>query len=416
MKSWITWGLMQTKKMAFDEKFYFVLFMLIGKSPLSRFKIPVDLPYSAMILTFVLFLIALVIKRPKIGRPNSAFFTMMLILFIIVSLSFLQSDFPTYALETIVLPNLMIFTAILLFVLFSVKSYQDCQDTLFYLFLFSLGLMFLGALSMVMSRNIQRLAVLGGGPNVYYRFMLQGAVTASYFAITKKWRVLAVLAMLVMIVFAFLTGSKGAMVTLIVTGLAITVAYILTVLKDFSWKRLGMIIAIILIVIVVSMVVLDVFSDIKTINRMLSVLDIERLLRQNTFNTRLSFIKTGYQMLQMRPVFGYGAGGFYHYSINLGEIISYPHNIIVELFSEHGLVGGLSFMLILLVFMFKTFRHLTTLPMDFKTSSILVTLFGLFVMYFTAAQFSGNLVDSRAVFWLMLMIDQSFHLFVRSST
>jgi O-antigen ligase len=407
MNVWIKSGLRLAKQIAFDEKFYFVLFMLIGKSPLSRFKIPIDMPYSAMIVFFGLFLVALLLKRPKAIVPKTWIFSLSLLMFLILSLSFLQSDFPTYALETIVLPNALIFSGILLFTVYSIKSKEDIENTLFYLFLLSFGLMLLGAVSIIVSQNVRRLAVLGGGPNVYYRFMLQGAVIASYFAIVKKWRVISIGLMLVMIVFAFLTGSKGAMVTLIITGVAMVGAYILVIMKEFSWKRLGMIVAIVLAVILVSTIVLDLFSDVKTINRMLSVLDIERLLKQNTFNTRLSFIKTGVDMLMMRPVFGYGAGGFYHYSLNLGEIISYPHNIIVELFSEHGFVGGLTFMTLLMVFVAMVLKNLTHSKKTFGIMSLMVTLFGLFVMYFTAAQFSGNLVDSRAVFWLFLMIDQT---------
>jgi O-antigen ligase len=407
MNVWIKSGLRLAKQIAFDEKFYFVLFMLIGKSPLSRFKIPIDMPYSAMIVFFGLFLVALLLKRPKAIVPKTWIFSLSLLMFLILSLSFLQSDFPTYALETIVLPNALIFSGILLFTVYSIKSKEDIENTLLYLFLLSFGLMLLGAVSIIVSQNVRRLAVLGGGPNVYYRFMLQGAVIASYFAIVKKWRVISIGLMLVMIVFAFLTGSKGAMVTLIITGVAMVGAYILVIMKEFSWKRLGMIVAIVLAVILVSTIVLDLFSDVKTINRMLSVLDIERLLKQNTFNTRLSFIKTGVDMLMMRPVFGYGAGGFYHYSLNLGEIISYPHNIIVELFSEHGFVGGLTFMTLLMVFVAMVLKNLTHSKKTFGIMSLTVTLFGLFVMYFTAAQFSGNLVDSRAVFWLFLMIDQT---------
>jgi O-antigen ligase len=407
MNVWIKSGLRLAKQIAFDEKFYFVLFMLIGKSPLSRFKIPIDMPYSAMIVFFGLFLVALLLKRPKAIVPKTWIFSLSLLMFLILSLSFLQSDFPTYALETIVLPNALIFSGILLFTVYSIKSKEDIENTLLYLFLLSFGLMLLGAVSIIVSQNVRRLAVLGGGPNVYYRFMLQGAVIASYFAIAKKWRVISIGLMLVMIVFAFLTGSKGAMVTLIITGVAMVGAYILVIMKEFSWKRLGMIVAIVLAVILVSTIVLDLFSDVKTINRMLSVLDIERLLKQNTFNTRLSFIKTGVDMLMMRPVFGYGAGGFYHYSLNLGEIISYPHNIIVELFSEHGFVGGLTFMTLLMVFVAMVLKNLTHSKKTFGIMSLMVTLFGLFVMYFTAAQFSGNLVDSRAVFWLFLMIDQT---------
>jgi O-antigen ligase len=407
MNVWIKSGLRLAKQIAFDEKFYFVLFMLIGKSPLSRFKIPIDMPYSAMIVFFGLFLVALLLKRPKAIVPKTWIFSLSLLMFLILSLSFLQSDFPTYALEAIVLPNALIFSGILLFTVYSIKSKEDIENTLLYLFLLSFGLMLLGAVSIIVSQNVRRLAVLGGGPNVYYRFMLQGAVIASYFAIVKKWRVISIGLMLVMIVFAFLTGSKGAMVTLIITGVAMVGAYILVIMKEFSWKRLGMIVAIVLAVILVSTIVLDLFSDVKTINRMLSVLDIERLLKQNTFNTRLSFIKTGVDMLMMRPVFGYGAGGFYHYSLNLGEIISYPHNIIVELFSEHGFVGGLTFMTLLMVFVAMVLKNLTHSKKTFGIMSLMVTLFGLFVMYFTAAQFSGNLVDSRAVFWLFLMIDQT---------
>jgi O-antigen ligase len=406
LKHWFDLGFAKAKQIAFDDKFYFALFMLIGKSPLSRFKIPIDVPYSAMMLFFALFVGTLLIKRPKLDIPKTGLFMLSLLVYLILSFSFLQSDFPTYALETIVLPNLMIFTGILLFTFFSIKSKADFEDTLFYMFLLSLGLMVLGALSIVTSQNIRRLAVLGGGPNVYYRFMLQGAVIASYFAIVKKWRIIAILSLLIMIVFAFLTGSKGAMVTLIITGVSLAVFYILVVMKEFSWKRLGMIVAIVLAVVLVSAVVLDVFGNVRTINRMLSVLDIERLLRQNTFNTRLSFIKTGVDMLMQRPIFGYGAGGFYHYSLNLGVIISYPHNIIVELFSEHGLVGGVTFMMLLLLFIAQTLKTLTHSKATFQSLSLLVTCIGLFVMYFTAAQMSGDLVDSRAVFWLILMIDR----------
>jgi hypothetical protein len=166
MNVWIKSGLRLAKQIAFDEKFYFVLFMLIGKSPLSRFKIPIDMPYSAMIVFFGLFLVALLLKRPKAIVPKTWIFSLSLLMFLILSLSFLQSDFPTYALETIVLPNALIFSGILLFTVYSIKSKEDIENTLLYLFLLSFGLMLLGAVSIIVSQNVRRLAVLGGGPNV----------------------------------------------------------------------------------------------------------------------------------------------------------------------------------------------------------------------------------------------------------
>jgi O-antigen ligase len=60
-----------------------------------------------------------------------------------------------------------------------------------------------------------------------------------------------------------------------------------------------------------------------------------------TINTRLEAYKTGFKMFAENPIFGHGLGGFNNKFMDsdIGNILKYPHNIIIEFLSELGFIG-----------------------------------------------------------------------------
>ena len=93
-----------------DYLLYFAIFLLIGKSPLSRFGIPISIPFSGMALFFVLMMIALFSRPPKLikGRFLPLFALFSVICFIMI-FSICYARNLEYAFYNYSLPSIMIY-------------------------------------------------------------------------------------------------------------------------------------------------------------------------------------------------------------------------------------------------------------------------------------------------------------------
>ena len=114
-----------------------------------------------------------------------------------------------------------------------------------------------------------------------------------------------------------------------------------------------------------------------TINRFLIILEGASDLNVS-FNNRVGrFSKFGDLFFQA-PLFGHGTGSWDEIS---GEVDSYyPHNLIIELFVEHGMFGALLFLLPMLYYLVKFLRnsdyrnHYTHFAMLLYFSYVLITV------------------------------------------
>jgi O-antigen ligase len=106
---------------------------------------------------------------------------------------------------------------------------------------------------------------------------------------------------------------------------------------------------------------------------------------------RIVLAEDSIRLWETRPEFGVGLGGF-PVLAGLGDRREYPHDLVLELLVETGLVGLLLFGMVL-VTAIRSLGRLHTLRRD----PLRMALLALFVYSFTNALFSGDLVDNRGL-------------------
>jgi O-antigen ligase len=107
---------------------------------------------------------------------------------------------------------------------------------------------------------------------------------------------------------------------------------------------------------------------------------------------RLRFYRAAFQEIPMHPLFGTGVGGWSTYFDGFDNR-DYPHNILLEVSVEEGLVGLIA-LLFFLGIIFSDTRSLLN-----WTGNRFVFLFGTLLFTVCAAMFSGDLDDDRVI-WL----------------
>lgn len=110
--------------------------------------------------------------------------------------------------------------------------------------------------------------------------------------------------------------------------------------------------------------------------------------QHSSSSTRLMYYKEAFHMWAQHPLFGSGIGSF-PIIIGLGDIREYPHNVILEILAELGLVG-------LLIFGLLLFFGLRILVKNFFTNTPLTLfIFLLFTISFIESLFSSDISDHR---------------------
>lgn len=249
--------------------------------------------------------------------------------------------------------------------------------------LLGLGLLLAGVgLSAVSSGEFEgRLAVFGGGPNVYGRNMGLLALAASPLVLdARRWvrapaAVLASLAGLLVL----LSGSRGAMVALFLAAIAY--------LGSQQWDR--RLVRSILFVAVIGAVVLATqigkFAVLMFQERVIILLLVERY-----FTHRDTLWSDGIKAGIEQPLGGIGLAGF----VELESEGSYPHNMFVEAFAEGGALG-----LLLLFVPFVTYFRRWKSGMGVGNPVV----FAVLVLLLVSSSISGDLFDARGVFLFLLM-------------
>jgi O-antigen ligase len=133
-------------------------------------------------------------------------------------------------------------------------------------------------------------------------------------------------------------------------------------------------------------------------NRFSNLLDVSTL-------DRLEYYRTGIDSFFTNPVWGVGLGNFYAYSL-LYQVTSrtYAHNLIIEVFSETGLIGGILFFFPL-VYTLSMGAKIVKRPMNFINPNVFapVTCFAAFIFFSLSAMFSGDIQVNRYL-WLFAFL------------
>ncbi|WNG58568.1 O-antigen ligase family protein [Archangium gephyra] len=252
------------------------------------------------------------------------------------------------------------------------------------------GLMALaGVGQMVGGGGGARLAVLGGGPNVFARLMGLFALGALYFWYRRGQTWLWIPMAAIGVILALLTGSRG--------GTLAIIAGLLTflVVQRVPLRRL----ALLSLLATAAVVAVATFTPLgKALQHSVE----ERFLRLTLeyegggdsegtvyLSGREILYAAAYELGLDNPVMGAGLAAFP--ALELGV---YPHNLFLEVFCEGGGLGLLFLGWALFVFSRSALRERRGLD-GATVGAVMLVLLG--------SQSSGDLYDSRALFLFMVM-------------
>jgi len=242
------------------------------------------------------------------------------------------------------------------------------------------GLAILAVFSIVTGSSLQRISVLGGGPNAFGRMM--GLLCFGSLLMWRRggpiwlWIPAAALSFLLVI----LSGSRGAAVA---WGVSIAV-YLLFSRTRITTKLVTLIAGTIVVTLVVWYTPLG-----RTITDVFESRFVQLSLEQGYDSGRSNIYQDALELGMENPVFGLGLNAFQ--ARGLG---SYPHNLFLESFSEGGIVGVALMVGLICIVTFQLWAHRHAID------SITVSAFVLTVIF---SQFNGDLFDSRAVFMFMIL-------------
>jgi O-antigen ligase len=116
---------------------------------------------------------------------------------------------------------------------------------------------------------------------------------------------------------------------------------------------------------------------------------------------RLSMWTLALRNFKDNPVLGLGYGnfihtGFYLYYLEGSPIYGYPHNILLEIASQTGLIGLTIFTILVTYSFILQFR-------TYKISSLSMYFTSFICFFFFVSQFGGDLYDFR-YFWILALI------------
>jgi O-antigen ligase len=182
--------------------------------------------------------------------------------------------------------------------------------------------------------------------------------------------------------FMALTGSRGPIVALFTSCIIAAFIY-------FSSKKNGKTLITMFVIILLITIMLGYTLLPETISNRLAF---EGVQGKRTSVTRMLAIIHGFENFLGAPILGIGFGS-YMFESPFFEDLTYPHNIIVEILAETGLVGFSLFML----FMLFAIKKLLILNKSLQKRYLVFVLI-LFCSSFINANFSGH-IGYNTMFW-----------------
>lgn len=236
----------------------------------------------------------------------------------------------------------------------------------------------------------ERLAALGGGPNVFARLLGAGILAAWALAthagarsvrfLLRAWIPFAALAMV-------LTGSKAAL-------LSLAIAFAVLLHRSGQRRAARALFAALVLAALVPLVAHPFVRDLPkdgALVRLLRLPDVEDSF--GSYGARLRYLHGSWEQFREQPWLGVGTGAW-GTRLGLGMERWYPHNLPIEVATELGILG-----LVLVAV------PLVALPRPLLAGAgpLAAALAALALFWGLNVQLSGDLVDSR-YFWFFLLL------------
>ena len=327
------------------------------------------------------------IKKIKIYSTKRFLYSFLLIVIILTPILFLYFDYEHLGLLKYI--NFIFIVVPLVIIVVETFKYHDVR--IFFKIL--LGFIFMLSLIGLFAGDVTitgRISALGGGPIVFARWMNVGLIIL-FFINQGKINKTSLLLMLFFLFLSLAAGSRGPIFSLFITFLAYFI---------FNFQN------IFVRVFLYSSVIFSVaiFSGISS-----SQIDfgkIERLVTKDSRsqNARALFALRSLDLVTHYPL-GVGLGNWQIYinKVKPTHLLKhdYPHNLILEIFTELGVFSGIIFLFLLFYILFYNYKKMY-LYKDYEYS-FYPLLFYLQLYLVINSFFSGSLNDSRLLFVIMAM-------------
>jgi O-antigen ligase len=249
--------------------------------------------------------------------------------------------------------------------------------------LFAAGLVYVAAALVEGPGPQSRYSALGGGPNVFVRVMALATLAALFLAIVRRlhW---VLLGMPVFVVGAFLSGSRGGVLSL--TAVVLVGAVPL-------WRRMSGRLKTSLLLGALPVVALAPFFVNPAWFTGLGDRFIQQTLVEQYDSGRSDILDGAWRLFVEYPVTGAGLDGYYGL---IGHLAGweYPHNLVLATAAEGGLIGLLALLGALLAALtaVRAARPLSADALGFALCALFMLV---------ASMFSGDYYDSRFL-WFFL--------------
>ena len=373
--------------------FTYILFaaaiIAIGRIYDERLEL-LGLNFSVFISGFFILLSCIMIISIRSIKLTStrALFYMFLCIILFSPILWGFYDFIDYGIEKYL--NFSILIIPLLLIILEKFSYNDINN-FFNILIWFIVVLALVSFSIVQESN-ERLSVFGGGPIIFARWMLIG-IFILFFTNKYKKRKLSWLLMCMFFALSLAAGSKGPILAFLMT-------FSIYFFLNFQ-KLIIKVFAIIIILFSFTQFIDNSFSD-----KLFRLGKTERLITNDNTSTniRIQFIERSVELATCYP-FGVGVGNWQTYCNKEKPYHllkhEYPHNLVLEVLSELGFIGGILFLLVLCKVLYFTYFRMVFY--SFSKDSFYPLLFYLQLFLIFTALFSGDLNDSRLLFVILAM-------------
>lgn len=271
---------------------------------------------------------------------------------------------------------------------------KDMELMMWILFCVSFFLMILGYQDFENAKSLQgqRMAVLGGGPIVFGRWLIIGSLILFFHPKVKSVYKFIILPLFIFMAFA--AGSRGPMYSFII----IMMFYLIVTFRKNGIRFLFFTCCALIFIFSIKIFDKMEFDTIDIQNRYLELGNPAKRMTNPTVGgyARIDRVKRSVNLVVRYPL-GVGIGNWAQQTNEFSDLShrdkEYPHNIVLELANETGL-------LVAVIFLSLIFTVFLLASSEFQKNNhyLLRIFFILFLYMLINTMISGDLTDSRFLF------------------
>lgn len=389
----------------FSFEFLFILFLFAGVYKADpRFKwAPVDLTALFFVLSVIVAIIIFIRRGFRFERYSLLLVGVCLVFVMYVFASLAWTPGVVYARQKALYIATLTFWPLVATALIVANDSRRVKRFLLGLFIFSLWIAVESLIFFLKTKKFGFVTALGGeeGQGAYLilgRVLGLGTVIVfSYLLFFAKSWLTRILALLIFFFFFFdmlILGGKGPFFAT-VTALLIPLVMGWKINYKPSIRIKKYVLLIILLFLFIGGIIVYMFVAGKATVTLARIRVMVEPSMGESAGERLDYYIKSFQLWEEQPLVGHGIGSW-PILLGIGDLRNYPHNIILEIIVELGLIGVLIFLSIV----FLSVRALGKTKM-LRENPFLILLLMLFINTIVNSMVSGDISDNRIVFAML---------------